>query len=110
MVAHRRGKDLKDLIVRGDPYNIRTDLFGNSRGGYIKCNKKCESCDYFLIPTDKVMSFASSKTYNVKRVLPCSSKYIVYLAFCSVCREQGVGSTFDWKPRMRNYKSHISNC
>ena len=26
MVAHKRGKNLKDLMVRGDPYNIKTDL------------------------------------------------------------------------------------
>jgi hypothetical protein len=108
MVAHKRGKNLKDLMVRGDPYNIKTDLCESASGGYLKCDKKCESCDYFVVPTDKVVCLASSKTYKVKRLLTCSTKYIVYCAFCLVCREQGVGSTFDWKPRMRNYKSHIS--
>ena len=108
LVAHKRGKNLKDLMVRGDPYNMKSDLNGIPTGGYKKCNRKCESCEYFVIPTDEVVSFASSKTYKVRRELSCNAKYIVYMAFCLLCREQGVGSTFDWKPRMRNYKSHIS--
>ena len=108
MVAHKRGKNLKDLMVRGDPYNIKSDLTGGSSGGYLKCGQKCDSCDNFVIPTDKIVCFATSKTYNIRRLLTCSSKYLIYLAFCLVCKEQGVGSTFDWKPRMRNYKSHIS--
>ena len=102
-------ENLKDLMVRGDPYNIRTDLGHNFPvGGYTKCGKTCESCDYFVVPTDSFKCFASSKTYRIKRNLTCISKYVVYLAFCILCKEQGVGSTFDWKPRMRNYKSHIN--
>ena len=108
MVAHKRGKNFKDLMVRRDPYNIKSCLTVNSSGGCVKCGQKCDSCDYFVIPTDKFVCFATSKTYNIRRLLNCSSKYLIYLAFCLVCKEQGVGSTFDWKPRMRNYKSHIS--
>lgn len=108
MVAHKRGKNLRDLMVRGDPYNIKTDLLSNHIGGYKKCDKKCESCDFFVIPTDTVECFATKKTYKVRRNLSCESKYVIYLAFCILCMKQGVGSTFDWKPRMRNYKSHIN--
>ena len=35
------------------------------------------------------------------------SKNIIYIEFCLNCLKQGVGSTVDWKPRLRNYKSHI---
>ena len=42
MVAHKRGKNLKDLMVRGDPYNIKSDLTGGSSGGYLKCGQKCD--------------------------------------------------------------------
>ena len=35
------------------------------------------------------------------------SKNVIYIAFCLNCLKQGVGSTVDWKPRLRNYKSHI---
>ena len=109
-VAHKRGKNLKDLMVRGDPYNISTDLGNNFPvGGYTKCGKACDSCNNFVVPTDNFKCFATLKTYKVKRNLTCVSKYIVYLAFCILCKEQGVGSTFDWKPRLRNYKAHINN-
>ena len=36
-------------------------------------------------------------------------KNVIYEALCKKCSMQGVGSTTDWKPRMRNYKSHIKN-
>ena len=31
----------------------------------------------------------------------------IYIAFFKNCLKQGVGSTVDWKPKLRNYKSHI---
>ena len=39
----------------------------------------------------------------------CSSKYIVYCVICTMCCQQGVGSTVNWKPRLSIYKSHIKN-
>ena len=33
---------------------------------------------------------------------------VIYIAFCLNCLKQRVGSTIvGWKPRLRNYKSHI---
>ena len=29
------------------------------------------------------------------------------MAYCKSCKKQSVGSTISWKPRLRNYKSHI---
>ena len=29
------------------------------------------------------------------------------MAYCTKCGKQGAGSTENWKPRLRNYKSHI---
>ena len=34
---------------------------------------------------------------------------MIYVAYCLNCQKQGVGSTVSWKPRLRNYKSHIKN-
>ena len=36
-------------------------------------------------------------------------KNIIYLAYCKKCYKQGVGSCIEWKPRLRNCKSHIRN-
>ena len=30
--------------------------------------------------------------------------------YCTKCKKQGIGSTEDWKPRLRNYKSCIKRC
>ena len=32
---------------------------------------------------------------------------MIYLAYCTKCGKQGVGSTENWKPQLSNYKSHI---
>ena len=45
------------------------------------------------------------KVYKVRRSTSCVSKNVIYIAFCLNCLKQGVGSTVDWKPRLRNYKS-----
>ena len=57
--------------------------------------------------TNKITSTATGKSYWIRRDFTCNSHFIVYCAMCTRCREQGVGSTFDWKPRLSNYKSHI---
>ena len=38
--------------------------------------------------------------------LICFQKCNLYCIFLN-CSKQGVGSTVDWKPRLRHYKSHI---
>ena len=32
---------------------------------------------------------------------------MIYLAYCTKCGKQGIGSTENWKPRLSDYKSHI---
>ena len=29
------------------------------------------------------------------------------MVYCKKCKKQGVGSTISWKPRLRNFKTHI---
>ena len=33
---------------------------------------------------------------------------MIYLAYCTKCGKQGVGSTENYEPRLSNYKSHIA--
>ena len=47
------------------------------------------------------------RIYKVRLTTSCFSKNIIYTQFCLSCLKQGVTSTVDWKPRLRNYKSHI---
>ena len=110
MVASRRERNLKELLSRADPYSIKVDLTENLSGrGYKRCKNTCDSCDCFVMETDKITSTATGKSYWIRRDFTCKSRFIVYCAMCTRCMEQGVGSTFDWKPRLSNYKSHIKN-
>ena len=48
LVADKRCQKLKDLLVRGDPYNIKHDLTDIIPHQYKPCGKKCDSCDNFV--------------------------------------------------------------
>ena len=45
--------------------------------------------------------------YKFRRSTSCVSKNVIYITFCLNCLKQEVGSTVDWKPILRNNKSHI---
>ena len=105
MTAFKRERNLKELLTRADPYTIKTPQCVS--GGFTPCGKKCDSCQNFVQPVSSVTSFATGKIFFVRPKLNCNSKYVVYCAVCSKCKKQGVGSTVDWKPRLRNYKSHV---
>ena len=39
----------------------------------------------------------------------CDTKNVLYLPYCKKCNKQGVWSSIEWKPRLRNYKSNIKS-
>ena len=47
------------------------------------------------------------KSFKIRQCLTCTKPYMKYLAYCTKCGKQGVGSTENWKPQLFNYKSHI---
>ena len=47
--------------------------------------------------------------FRIRRDSICSTKNVIYLAYCKKCHKQGIGFCIEWKPRLRNYKSHIKN-
>ena len=42
IVANKRCKNLKELLARADPYDVKEDLLSNAIGGYKICGKKCD--------------------------------------------------------------------
>ena len=110
MIASRREQNLRELLTRADPYSIKSDLTGDFTGmGYKHSEPKCDSCWSFVLETDTIKSTATGKTFLIRRKINCETKNVVYVAICTKCLEQGVGSTTVWKPRLRNYKSHIAH-
>ena len=69
---------------------------------YVPCKQRCDSCANFVVAKSSFKCFATKRVYKVRR-----SKNVIYIAFCLNCLKHRVGSTVDWKPRFRNYKSHI---
>ena len=101
-VVHRRGRNLKELILRADPYTVKP----RPVGCYEKCGE-CDSCKNFVSGQTKIKVFATGRVFQLLKVMDCKTPYVVYAGECLRCGEQGVGSTVNWKPRLSNYKSHI---
>ena len=107
-VANKREKNLGDLLLRSDPYNISSDATSGLELGYNRCNKKCDSCNNFVDQTTSITSYATTgRKFTIRKESTCTSINVIYLVYCTSCGKQGVGSTFAWKPRLANYTSHI---
>ena len=109
MVACKREQNLKELLTRADPYSIKSDITDFTPRGYKRCNKKCDSCDNFVMEVDSIVSHATKKRFRIRKDFTCSSTNVIYCATCTLCCKQGVGSTVNWKSRLSIYKSHIKN-
>ena len=72
----------------------------------LKCGV-CDSCKNFVIGDSKFKALATGRVYKIRKNMNCNTPNIIYVANCSKCLQQGVGATIKWKPRLRNYKSHI---
>ena len=93
--AYRRTKNSKELLA---PSKLSSNTVRNQNSeeakGCFKCNKKrCDLCQHYLIQDTKFQSFASNRIYRINQQLSCTSKNVIYLASCNLCRKQYVGST-----------------
>ena len=70
--------------------------------------RACDSCKNFAAKTSQIKSFQLGKSFSLEKNMNCNTPNVVYVAYCKRCLKQGVGSTQNWKPRLRNYKCHIS--
>ena len=94
-------------MLSGDPYNIKSDSSDDFKG-YVKCDKKCDSCKNMVLECNSFKCESTGKNYKIRCNISCDTNNVIYLAFCTKCKKQGIGSTTNWKPRLRNYKSHIN--
>ena len=110
LVVNKREKNLQQLLMRSDPYNIKDDQQLKEDRAYTKCSyKNCDSCNDFVdeINETYIECNATGRKYKIRRDTSCSSKNVIYVVYCIKCIKQGVGSTTSWKPHLSNYKSHI---
>ena len=101
--------NLKNVLVRGDAYNIKHDLTDIVPHQYKPCGKKCYSCDNFVASQPYVTSITTGRKYYIRRDSTCSTPNVIYMTNCKNCKRQNVGSTISWKSRLRNYKNISGN-
>ena len=106
-VAYSRGANLKELLAPSNPYR-GVEPAGR---GCFKCTaKRCDCCKHFLVPGESFGSAAATgRLFSIRKALTCTSVNVVYLAQCTACGLQGVGSTHNFKSRLANYKLDIKN-
>lgn len=87
MVVNRRGKNLKDMLVRSKVRNG-----GNTEArGTKKCNRRvCLTCDYI---SDEKLIVGPSGTFEVRANFTCESAGVVYCISCNKCGELYIGET-----------------
>ena len=73
MRAFKREKHLKELLMRGNPYNIKEDHNNHSKHGYKRCDRICDSCDNFVLETDHIISKATGRKYTIRTDFTYSS-------------------------------------
>ena len=100
LVGFKRGKSLKDILVRAKLPKVAVDgSSGKCGGGRCGVCKYVEECKQF---TDKT----ELQTYQIKGGdLNCNSENVVYLVQCKTCKLQYVGSaSTKFRLRFNNYK------
>ena len=103
MVAFRKPKSLKDILVRAIVKSQSPEV--NICGG---CNGRsdCQVCR-IMINSDTFSCRDKSRTFNLRKgIFNCNSSDVVYLLTCNTCEKQYVGSTITrFRERYNNYKS-----
>lgn len=102
MVVHRRGTNLRDMLVRS---RLRSD---DVDSGTKKCgNRRCLTCDF--ICEDKVVVGPKS-SFEVRCKFTCNSTGLVYCIVCNKCGELYVGETGRaLKERFREHRLSVIN-
>ena len=85
VVAYRRGKNLKDLLVRAQVSTKRKS--NRTTNGYSRCGRgffrQCTTCK--LIPENGIKTHKchiTKKTYQINTPLTCTSENVIYRITC----------------------------
>ena len=104
IVGFKRGKSLKDLLVRAK-VPVEKETHGKSCG----CQgKRCEVCT-FLEEKNSFTNKEGSDTYKIREGLhlDCNPENVIYLITCTKCKNQYVGSCIT---RFRTCFNNYRNC
>ena len=101
IVGFKRGKSLKDFLVRAKLPKER--VVGSRKCG----GTKCEVCN-FVEESRTFSNSSGDSSFDIKYDLHCNSKFVVYLLKCKTCHKQYVGSTkTKFRTRLNNYRKDL---
>ena len=75
----------------------------------IRSCKKCDICKKYLITDNKLSVKCTGRFYNVRGKLSCNSSNTFYFISCKNCEDQYIGSTIDFKARLRILESDLKS-
>ena len=64
LVAYKRKKNLKELLMKADPYNIISNIDDEMRT-YVPCKQRCNSCANFVVAKSSFECFATKRIYKI---------------------------------------------
>ena len=103
MVAFRRPKSLKDILVHSDLKRQIPDKGCRGCG-----DRRCRVCDFFVVGTG-FKSRVTGRDFIINFTLNCNSDHVVYLLSCAKCEMQYIGSTINkFRIRFNNHKSRLN--
>ena len=103
MVAFRRPKSLKDILVHSDLKRQIPDKGCRGCG-----DRRCRVCDFLVVGTG-FKSRVTGRDFIINFRLNCNSDHVVYLLSCAKCEMQYIGSTINkFRIRFNNHKSRLN--
>ena len=110
LFATRRATNLKDQLIRSRlPQPLPTQPGRQVDRPPNTCRiKNCIVCPELFSDNFKITSTVTNKTYNIPRFLQCTTRNVIYLLTCSVCKIQYVGETKNaFRRRFGDHKGYI---
>ena len=109
IVAFRRPRNLKDLIVRAEVPSL-ADHSSPVQHGTFKCTaNRCIICNTHIHEGASFHSTTTGKSHHTKGNITCTTSNVVYLITCTVCRIQYVGETkTTLKKRFYGHRSTVT--
>ena len=105
--AHKRARNLRDVLVRADCYTQPVHFLSNLPNGNFPCSN-CLQCNA-MIRGETFVHPHSGKKFFIKNRICCRTRFVVYLLKCP-CGLVYVGKTTrELRIRISEHKSNIRN-
>ena len=108
MVAFRRPKSLRDMLVRAKLPENNPRKSVRNKNGMKKC-QKCVICP-FVNECKSVQSTYGLHSTTINEPTNCNSTNVIYVITCIKCHEQYIGQTGrPFKERLKEHLSYVRN-